>query len=361
MGATLLLLVTIVACTPVAPARKLIEFGWDEPDTAFLRRAIGRMERMPFDGCVFHAVLHTAQGATVNLAWRFWGAQAFRWEDAAQARDDLWHTPRARFRSSFLRLNVTPGQLDWYDDFSPVLANARLAARLAREGGAAGLLLDTEPYEAPLFDYRRQRWAGRRTWDDYAAQARQRGRELMSAFEQGYPGLTLFLTFGYELPWEESDAGQRPLAECTNGLLAPFLDGLTAGARSARIVDGYEFSYGFREAAEFDAAHRLVRGELTPIVEDPSRYQARVSIGFGLWLDNRWRRVGWNLESHGGNYFTPEALERSLCAALRRADEYVWLYSENPRWWTERGGAERLPEAYVAAIRRARRCAALPD
>ena len=33
-------------------AGKLIEFGWDEPDTAFMREHAAEMERSPFDGCV---------------------------------------------------------------------------------------------------------------------------------------------------------------------------------------------------------------------------------------------------------------------------------------------------------------------
>ena len=33
--------------------KKLIEFGWDIPDTAFLRRHIQRMETRPFDGVIF--------------------------------------------------------------------------------------------------------------------------------------------------------------------------------------------------------------------------------------------------------------------------------------------------------------------
>jgi hypothetical protein len=53
--------------------------------------------------------------------------------------------------------------------------------------------------------------------------------------------------------------------------------------------------------------------------------------------------------------------ERSLCAALRRSDRYVWIYSQAPRWWTKDGGPSRLPEPYVEAIDRARRCAGLPE
>ena len=42
--------------------KKLIEFGWDEPDTAFLRRQRDQLEAAPFDGCVFHAVARGGSG-----------------------------------------------------------------------------------------------------------------------------------------------------------------------------------------------------------------------------------------------------------------------------------------------------------
>ncbi len=37
--------------------------------------------------------------------------------------------------------------------------------------------------------------------------------------------------------------------------------------------------------------------------------------------------------------------------ALELSDEYVWIYAEHPRWWTN----EKLPEAYLDAIKKARR------
>ena len=83
---------------------------------------------------------------------------------------------------------MTPGDVDWFDDHQAILANATLAARLALEGHCQGILLDTEQYERGLFDYRKQRDASSRTWQDYADQARRRGRELMAAFQRGYPG-----------------------------------------------------------------------------------------------------------------------------------------------------------------------------
>ena len=96
-----------------------------------------------------------------------------------------------------------------------MIANARLAAGLALAGRCAGILLDTEQYQGKLFDYRKQRDAGRRPWAEYAAQARRRGGEVMAAIQEGYPDLTVFLTFGDSLAWKQGEHGKKPMAECS--------------------------------------------------------------------------------------------------------------------------------------------------
>src|SRR6185436_195741 len=105
----------------------------------------------------------------------------------------------------------------------------------------------TESYQTPLFEYAQQRHANERSWDEYAAQARRRGREAIAAIESAYPRATVLLTFGYALPWRLTENGTRPLSESRYGLLAPFLDGVVEGARGAQLVDGYEMSYGFKK------------------------------------------------------------------------------------------------------------------
>lgn len=333
------------------PRKKLIEFGWDEPSTAFLRAHSVEMERTPFDGCVYHADV-----AGASLAWQVWGRRAFREEELRPAFDDLRATRLVRFRSNFLRFNVTPGELDWYDDHSAVLSNARLAARLARAGRSAGILLDTEQYQGPLFEYPRQRDAGRRSFADYQAQARRRGRELMQAFEDGYPGLTLLLTFGHSYAFWQRPIYGRPLQTVPYGLLPAFVDGLIEGARRAVIVDGHEHSYWYQEPERFRAAYQLMHDGTLPIVRDPGAYRRTLSFGFGIWMDYYdWRHPkAWDVSDFSRNYFTPEQLYTALRAALETADEFVWLYSEQPRWWSTEGGPLRLPAAYDAAVRRAK-------
>jgi hypothetical protein len=338
-----------------SPARKLIEFGWDEPDTGMLQKQRDQFEQSPFDGCVFHVVTHDANRTPVNFTWLCWGRRRFTDLELKPALDELASITWTRFRHNFLRFNVTPADLDWFDDHAAVLANARLAAQVARAGRCDGILLDTEAYQAKLFDYRKQRDASRHTWDDYAAQARTRGREVMSALQEGFPDLTVLLTFGHSLLWRQSDGGKKSLAECRDGLLVPFLDGMIDSAiGKTRLVDGYEGSYGYRDFSLIAQARQAIKVKASGLALDRVKYQNVVTAGFGLWLDYDWPRYGWSTVKFESNYFSPERFEASLRAALEHTDEYVWIYTEKPRWWSDRGGTVDLPSQYIDAVRRAR-------
>jgi len=328
-------------------AKKLIEFGWDEPDTAFMRKHVAEMEQMPFDGCVFHF-----KGETL---WECWGTRVFKEAEIQPALDDLKATPFRRLTHNFLRLNTTPAKIDWFDDHAAVLSNVRLMARVAKEGGCKGVLFDTEQYLGPLFDYSKQRDAKSKSWDEYAAQVRRRGREVMEAFQEGYPDLTIFLTFGYTLPHLETGGDRAKLPKVHYGLLAPFLDGMVDAAKGGtRIVDGYEISYGYKDTARFAPAYQTMQTGVLPFVgADLKRYREVFSFGFGLWMDHDWRKHGWDVEHFDKNFYTPESFEKSVRTALDTADEYVWIYTESPKWWTEEGKPSKLPKAYDEAVRRA--------
>jgi len=335
--------------------KKLIEFGWDEPDTAFMCAHWAEMEQTPFDGCVFHVNYTKPDGSQGNFTWECWSRRAFTMEELQTARTQLKITPFERFTDNFLRFNTTPADVDWFDDFSAILTNARLAARLAKEGGVKGLLFDIEQYNQPLFDYRRQRDAATKSWEEYAAQVRQRGREVMAAFQAEYPDVTIFLTFGYCLPWVQTDGGKKPLAEASYGLLAPFLDGMVEAANdTVRLVDGHELSYSFQDTTRFTPAYQMMREGLLSLVADPGKYRRVFQFGFGVWMDCAWREAGWDDADFTKNFYTPEQFEATVRAALETCDEYVWIYTEQPRWWTAEGGPAKLPPEYHQAVARAK-------
>ena len=334
--------------------KKVIEFGWDEPDTAFMRRHRDQLEAAPFDGCVFHAVARSG-GKTESFTWLGWGRREFSRDDLKSAFDDLASIKWSRPRHDFVRFNVTPGDLDWFDDHGPALANARLAAELARAGHCQGVLLDTEAYQAKVFDFSRQRDGRRRGWAEYASAARRRGRELMAAFQEGFPGLSVLFTFGHSLVWRQSDHGKKPLEQCPDGLLVPFLDGMIEGARAgARLIDGHEMSYGYLDAEAFRRAHQTIKVDAANLSAARSGYERFISPAFGIWLDYDWPKKGWRPAEPERNHFSPERLEISLRAAIEQSDEYVWIYTEKPRWWSEKGPVD-LPASYVEIVRRVRR------
>src|SRR5690348_15828600 len=136
MGVSILLLMALIGSVAHAqsvatsPAtKKLIEFGWDEPDTAFMRAHIEQMEQTPFDGTVFHIGYRKPDGSAGSFMGECWSARAFTAEELQPSRDDLRATPLRRFTHNFLRFNVCPGDVDWFDDkaFGAVVNNARLA------------------------------------------------------------------------------------------------------------------------------------------------------------------------------------------------------------------------------------------
>ena len=347
------------ALAGVAPAQdaKLIEFGWDEPDTQFMREHIREMEQTPFDGCVFHLTYPAADGSQANFTWECWGEKAFDRDLLWPAVDDLRALDSDTFTENLLRFNVTPGGLDWFDDFSAVVHNARLAAEIAKAGGCPGILFDIESYGKPLWHHQSLRDKDTKSWDEYAAQVRTRGAEVMEAFQEPYPSITIFLTFGYCLPWVQAGGSAEGLPDAHYGLLAPFIDGMidAAGDR-VTIVDGFELSYRYRELAEYKAARKMVTEDLLPIAAGPAKYAKHLSLAFGIWMDADWRTRGWAEGPFTGNVFLPMQFRRSVESAFAVCDDYVWVYTETPRWWSAEG-PQKLPRAYQRALREAKESA----
>ena len=113
-------------------------------------------------------------------------------------------------------------------------------------------------------------------------------------------------------------------------LLAPFMDGMFEAAKGkTKIVDGYESSYAYKQPSDFATAYKTIEETLLPMVAVPRQYQKHSSIGFGIWMDEDWRKYGWDTNSFSKNYFTPEAFENSVRTALKTSDEHVWIYTGN--------------------------------
>jgi hypothetical protein len=328
--------------------KKLIEWGWDEPDTKFMRQNIEHMEQLPFDGLVFHVNSNKGDG----LTWQMWGNRKFTPDEFDQAVGDLKETKFRRFTERFLRVNVTPGKVDWVDDleWAVVLNNFAVAAQIAKQTRCTGFMFDVEQYEGKLFEYRQQKHKATKPFVEYQQQVRQRGRAWMQEINRHFPNITILLTFGYRTAQPRGKATDRSAS--SYGLLADFLDGmLDACSKDTTIVDAWESSYSYKEPRQFEQAYETIKKKALDWTAVPEKYRSQVKAGFGLWMDNNWRRKGWNVKDFSRNHFTPAEFETAARTALGISDKYVWIYTEQPRWWTR----EKLPQAYVDALANARR------
>jgi hypothetical protein len=313
-----------------------------------MRENIEKMERFPFDGLVFHAT----SGKGDNLAWEVWGGKKFAPGDFKQAVDDLKSTRFNRFTDRFLRVNVTPAKLDWFDDdaWAGVVNNFGVAARVAKEGRCTGFMFDTEQYEGvTVFDYRRQKDKDKKTFAEYRAKVRERGREWVKTVNKEYPDISVLMTFGYDVTdWRADKPNDRSTA--AYGLLADFLDGvLDACTKETVLVDAFEFSYPYKERKQFEEAYEGITRKALDRTAAPEKYKGQVRAGFGIWMDHK--KKGWDVADFSKNYFSPTEFEAAVRSALQVSDRYVWVYSERPKWWTN----ELLPQAYVEALAKARK------
>jgi hypothetical protein len=207
-------------------------------------------------------------------------------------------------------------------------------------------MFDVEQYNERPFDYGKQQQRASKTFDDYRAKVRQRGQQWMKAVNGPYPDITMLLAYAYSLT-----GGQpKDRAKASYGLAGDFLDGmLDACTPQTKFVDGWEGAYTYKKMEQFQKAYDSIKVKLAALAADPEKYGQRFQAGFGIWMDCNWSKVGWHTDELPRNFFTPAEFENSVRFGLERTDEYVWIYTEQPRWWTN----EKLPKEYVEALRKA--------
>ena len=343
----------VVACNSPIPSvkpalnqnAKIIEWGWGTPTPTYVRDRIQEMERFPFDGLVLDLKSNSGPDDTRGrFSWNVWGDRLLDLDDYSESFTALQNTKFSKFTDNFLRFNVVPGRIDWYDEnFKSVIANAQLAAQIAKSDNLRGILLDVEQYQGKLFRYPSQRQRLHHSFADYQQQVRQRGREFMQAINAVYPDINILLTFGYHIAYSRG----KPLETAAYGLLPSFLDGmLEAAAPRTLIFDGWEFAYSYKQEKQFRDAYDLMHERGLERTQVQQEFIQHYRASFGLWLDNG--RV-WQQEDFTKNYFTPQQFENSVRLALKYTDRYVWIYSQKARWWDN-----RVPQPYIDALRKAR-------
>ena len=336
---TIILLVVLSVSVPqslFAQSRlpkKIVEYGWDVPYPGFIRDHIREMEKRPFEGIIFR---------TEDFNHAF-DVRPWKQADMQGQLDTLGQIQWGKFTDNFLTLYAAnKWKMDWFDDgqWKVIAENMKLFSLAVHSGKCVGICFDPEPYGDDPWVYPGPYQD--RSFEEVSAQARRRGRQLITALQEHTPQLKVlsFFVLGlYRDILDEPDPAVREqrLQKLWMPLLPAFFLGMLDGASPGTIfIDGNESAYYYEGSDEFYRAYHLIRQRAQALVPAALRakYNAQVQAGMALYID---QPLGRRTVQTTGHYLTPEQqlkfFEHNVYYALTTADEYVWCYSERMNWW----------------------------
>lgn len=344
----------VLAQVPLAQ-KKLIEYGWDVPTPAQMRDMLPDMEKRPFDGLIFR----------LDKGFNAFETKPLDPKLFAEDEQILRELKFGKFTHNFVLIWGSPhAEWDWFDDtqWKAVEQNARLLVKVGMAARIKGICFDPEPYDFELWNYAKQPRAKERSFAQYRAQVRLRGKQLMRAFEKEMPG-ALVLTFFHvslighlaDLP---EDRREAELQKGGWGLMPDFLIGMLEGASAkARFIDGNEMAYYYTSREQYFRAYHTMRQRVLQMLPARLRqkYTRQVQAGNALYVDQNFALRQPNTDQYLSFRMTPEErarwFEHNTYWALYTSDEYVWCYSERMNWWKNQT-PPGLEEAIVNARRK---------
>ncbi len=374
---------------PQHTTTQLLQYGGGTPKGLmglnWLSDHLAQVESTPFDGLM------------LDIDFGSWPYDALSESDYAPQVSVLNNAKFARISSNFQV--VTIGAVNWQNDteFEALLANVRVIARTVKAAGLKGIFLDTQAY-ASYFWNAEASCPGQTDLASCEDKLKQRGQAFMHAWLDGYPDVTVLVSFAYAGVFVTTCLLGTKLSDSDFALLPAFLDGMeTARAESrtsATLVDAFLPAYPTSDPKAFRLYYDLVHfnwssavdhwlpgvvtyewvpgvdsqsaGErrwpdapgLSCSLEDQMKLTRDMGASFGLDLDwdnwNRGHKFHTDPAEFSLNFRTPEQLETQVETALATADRYVWIWGDVD-WWTTEVDAGRalVPEAYVQALARA--------
>jgi len=368
----------------------VIHHGWITPDTKYLHDNLADMEKLPFDGFSINIAYPRDERGAVYFnpkayGWRAFENTRFTPREIEPAIQDIQALRSDKLRHNYISLAslLQPdANMNWFDDawWDNIANNIRLVARVAKQGGFDGLMLDTEEYHpgyiwtfsgergTPLA--KDPRYAGVR-YEDVAAMARRRGREFAKAVNSEYPGIHILSLHAWETllyytpltAQGKVDKDRLPFLHLS--LFVPFMDGVLEGSDEKTVlIDGIEGGYGCETLSDFLAKARRLRRDGPKLSAVPDLFRKKVRAGFGIYMDTG----GYDADHPEKSHWTPERLTNAVANALIAADGPVWLWNQKPCWLLDSsearlgGGIEfdsakhqYVPPVYWEAIEKGRK------
>jgi hypothetical protein len=317
--------------------KKVIHLGWEQPSPKILKENFQHMElTSPFDGIVI-GLRDTVNGHAITDATVF-GSVAFKKEWLFKSLTDIKSCNFKKFKSNFLRIYTTPGNIRWDDDVSwqRVVKNFGVMAWFAKSAGLKGFCYDPESYLAKQFSWSP---SSKLTFTQTQALAKLRGKQIMNEVAKEFPEIVFWglFMYSYGRPSLNSKNIQEVMQTDQYGLYTEFINGmLEALPLKAKMVEGNEEGYYAKTDLNLYSLYHDSRVKALKQIPASShiKFKNQYSVGFGLYVD-------MYTNDKGDRYYHGELPNRSrldrfrdrLATAVELADEYVWVYNEKYRWW----------------------------
>jgi hypothetical protein len=315
------------AAPAAAGGAKLIYAGWfgnTIPTPAFIAANKSFLETQPFDGLV--AYLRN-DATDTNATTKVMSGSPISADAIASVLAPMKGLAWTNLTRNF-GLVVGTSPPDAFDDWSVVVQNFANCAQALRDAGLVGICFDNEQYFSPWGNYPAgAKYYATKTLDDYRAQMRLRGQQVMAAMVAVFPNIAVITLHGPYISEPSAPAAlQFPQWQSGNWLLGPYYAGFMegVGGSPALCIDGGELytlrtpsdflnSYNWRKFAEpSDAVN-------SPFIPPALRavWSGRISISFGVYD-----------QPFGGASMDAGIVKTTLTNALAQADHYVWFYTE---------------------------------
>ncbi len=302
-----------------------------------VRDHFAHIESLPFDGMT----ITSASGSVLM------NGTARSYAEISRDFAPLNGLTFTRMKHNFALVNVDH-PADFFGDWSVTIENFRMFARVLREKGIEGIFFDNEEYAGALFNYPEDCSDLSKSLDEYREQARLRGRQIARAISDEFPDLVFVALHGpYSSFSDTPDEVRRgQTAWEVEEMRGPFSTGIIEGLDSlARFVDGGEI-YGYRTTEDFQVSYDYRKMGIAataaacPYISKSLRlvWPQKVGISFGVF----------NFP-FAGEPMDPAILRTTLEHALRRCDDFVWLYCEELNWNAPGEFAQTWMDAVVGA------------
>ena len=326
-GIVLLVVCSLITMAQKKGEKKLLEFGWDYPNSKFIEANITQMQQAPFDGVVF------SFNAGIYDAF-----DSARFPDSHFDYDILSKIKWQKLTDNFLFLRgASLSGAHWLDDeiWDQIIKNLKKVSKALAISKAKGVAFDPEYYykEAKFnpWVYDPQVYSGL-SFDQVGQHVAKRGKEFIQALQTYKPDVKILCFWLLGLVYHQSS--HQPLSQTGMALYPFFVQGMLEGKnRSSEIIDGNESSYVYQSPGSFVEAGEYQRQNGSTFIADSlkSKFQ-NISLAQALFFDLIYaKRPEYN---KGFNKQTKERwLWDNLYNGFKTTDKYVWFYSERINWW----------------------------